>query len=150
MKKLIDLYAYRIVGDQVEFLIFLRSKSKIYADQWRMIGGKVHDGEAYWEAALRELKEETGLSPEQFWTVPSINNFYEAKTDQILMIPAFAAKMDVNSKPILDDEHQRYKWIQVDEVENYIHWPEQQRLMKLIHHIINGNQLLPEWQIDIS
>ena len=87
MKKLIDVYVYRIVEGEPQFLLFLRSAKKIYARQWRMIGGKVEQGEKYWEAALRELKEETGLIPSRFWTIPSINSFYEAKTDQIHQIP---------------------------------------------------------------
>ena len=149
MKKLIDLYTYRKEEDQVEFLVFLRSSSKIYANQWRMIGGKVLDDEKSWEAALRELKEETGLKPEHFWSVPSINHFYEAKSDQVHLIPAFAAELKSDRAPVLDDEHIEYKWIGLDEIDGHIHWPEQQRLMKLIHHIISENLLLPEWHIDI-
>mgnify|MGYP006285444941 CR=1 FL=1 len=151
MKRLIDLYPYRInPSGQVEFLILLRSASKIYANQWRMIGGKVGENESHWQAALRELKEETGLQPVQFWAVPSLNQFYEAESDQIHHIPVFAAELTISSEPMLDDEHADFKWIKKGEIQDYIHWPEQQRLMKLISHIIETETLLAQWLINYS
>ena len=93
MKKLIDVYPYRLNEGKPEFLIFFRSSKKIYAHQWRMVGGKVKEGEEYWQAALRELIEETSLSPVLFWSIPSINSFYEASSDQIHHIPAFWSRI---------------------------------------------------------
>ncbi|MEO1022858.1 MAG: NUDIX domain-containing protein [Bacteroidota bacterium] len=150
MKKLIDLYSYRLIGDSgPEFLLLKRSKKKIYASQWRMIGGKVKQDETYWQAALRELNEETGLEPVTFWTVPSINQFYEAESDTIHHIPAFAAELANDAVPTLDDEHSDWMWVSVTDISTYIHWPEQQRLFRLIHHILTdqNQQLLPQWLI---
>ncbi len=114
-KKLIDLYPYRWIHEKPEFLLLKRSKGHIYEGQWRMIGGKVEEGETYWQAALRELKEETGLIPKKFWTLPGINQFYEPKTDQILSIPAFAAEIDPAHKPRLDEEHQKAEWFGIED-----------------------------------
>lgn len=152
MKKLIDVYPYRLQNGQPYFLIFKRSSEKIYAGQWRMVGGKVKKGEQSWEAALRELKEETGLKPVKFWTIPSINQFYEAKTDAILSIPAFAAELDNDSDIQLDEEHSEFKWVSIDGIQPYISWPEQRRLMKLTYDILTDQflDILPEWIIEIS
>ncbi|RNC85309.1 MAG: NUDIX domain-containing protein [Balneola sp.] len=147
MKKLIDVYPYRMNEGTPEFLIFLRSSKKIYAHQWRMVGGKVREGETYWKAALRELTEETSLSPILFWTIPSINSFYEASSDQIHQIPAFAAELSIEADPVLDREHSEFKWVRSSEVDNYICWPEQKRLIKLTHELVVNDQILPEWQI---
>ena len=149
MKKLIDVYVYRMIEGKPEFLLFLRSSKKIYAHQWRMIGGKVQEGEKYWESALRELKEETGLEPQEFWTIPSVNTFYEAKTDQIHNIPAFAVSLYDDSTPELDDEHTEYRWISIDELDSYLVWPEQKRLIRLTFDLLVNDQILPEWRIPI-
>lgn len=150
-KKLIDVYPYRINGKNVEFLILKRSSQKIYANQWRMIGGKVEEEETFWQAALRELKEEISEKPSSFWTVPSVNSFYEHKTDTIHQIPAFAAKIEWTDERIkLDDEHSGYLWVKADQINEYIHWPEQKRLIRLINDILINQQILPEWIIDLK
>lgn len=150
MKKLIDVYVYRLNKGKPEFLLFLRSTKKIYANQWRMIGGKVEEGEKYWEAALRELKEETSLTPKLFWTIPSVNAFYEAKSDQIHHIPAFAVELKADAIPVLDAEHTEYQWISIEELDSYLKWPEQKRLIRLTHNLLVNDQILPEWLISIT
>ncbi len=147
MSGLIDLYLYSIDSGKLRFLLFHRAKGKIYQNQWRMIGGKQEESETHWQAALRELKEETGLTPNRFWTIPSLNHFYEPKTDQIRLIPAFAAEISMSSEILLDDEHSQYRWIEVDQISEYIQWPEQQRLLELVSAIVQRNEILPEWQI---
>lgn len=149
-KKLIDLYPYRQKGDSVEFLLLKRAKGKIYQGQWRMIGGKVEPGETYWQAALRELKEETNLHPISFWTIPSVNQFYEYSTDTILTIPAFAAEIDPEDSIQLNEEHKSCRWIQLHEATTYIQWPEQIRLIELTNRLILSNKILSDWRVPFS
>jgi len=150
MKKLVDLYAYRLVTGNPEFLLLKRSYKKIYAGQWRMIGGKVKQGEKYWEAALRELKEETAAIPTEFWVVPTINHFYEHTEDQTHLIPVFGAELKPDSTLKLNNEHTAYKWVPASEINKYVKWPEQKRIINLIHSILTDSdqQILPEWHID--
>lgn len=150
MKKLIDVYVYRINSGKPEFLLLLRSQKKIYANQWRMVGGKVQEHETYWQAALRELDEELGVKPIEFWTLPSVNTFYEHSSNQIHHIPAFAAKFPENAELILNEEHTSYRWVSVDEIEDMLAWPEQKRLIQLTHKLVTAKQILPEWRIELS
>src|SRR5690554_6174275 len=114
MKKLVDVYAYRNTLHGVQLLILRRSANTIYEGQWRMIGGKVHTNEHRVDAALRELNEETGLYPNKLWTLPSVNHFYEAHTDTLHIIPAFAAELPADGKPKLNHEHNAYEWVLVE------------------------------------
>jgi len=144
---LIDVYPYCVTGEGIRFLVLRRAEAVIYAGQWRMIGGKVGDGESRAKAALRELKEETGCNAELFWTVPSINQFYDAASDTIHHIAVFAARLDRNASIRLNHEHEDYKWIRLQDVKNFIKWPEQVRLIYLINDILTGDGVMPGWLI---
>lgn len=149
-KRLVDVYPYTFTNDnKIHFLLLKRSSQKLYSQQWRMIGGKVKQDEAYWQGAYRELIEEIGISPELFWNIPSLNQFYEYQTDTIYTIPAFAARIDnkIIDKIVLNDEHDDYLWCSLNEMDHKVLWPEQRRLIKLIYRIVSNNELLDNWII---
>jgi dATP pyrophosphohydrolase len=149
IKKIFDCYVYSQKGAQgtYHFLILKRSPQKKYAHQWRMIGGKVESGETYTQAAKREVREEIGISDFQnFWTVPDLNQFYEPETDQILQAPVFAVEIDANATLSLDDEHSDYRWINPQDAEEWIQWPQQVRLMQLTQRLLKQG-ILDDWVI---
>lgn len=147
MSRLVDIYPYSKDNNELKFLIFKRANNVIYSGQWRMIGGKVKEGEKATEAALRELKEETKLIPNLFWVLPSINQFYDRSSGVIRHVPAFAAEVNANAEIQLNHEHSSYTWISKDDLNDYLSWPEQKRLMKLLSNIVSNNQILEEWII---
>lgn len=149
-KRLVDVYPYTIFKhNNTRFLLLKRSSKKVYSHQWRMIGGKVKQGEAYWQAAYREFVEEIGLYPQIFWNIPSINQFYEYQSDTIYTIPTFAAQIDVRESDHinLDAEHDAYMWCSLNEVNRKVLWPEQRRLINLVDRIVSNNELLDDWII---
>lgn len=149
MAGLIDVYLYAFQEGQLKFLLFRRAHGKIYQGQWRMVGGKKNEQETHWQAALREMNEETGLVPEDFWVIPSLNHFYEHKTDQIRLIPAFAAEVPREAEIRLDDEHTEARWITSSEVPEFVIWPEQRKMFKLLEELVLNEAILPEWRIFI-
>lgn len=148
--RLVDIYPYTLCGNDIKFLVFRRSYNVMYANQWRMIGGKVKKGEHRKDAALRELLEETGCVPSAFWIVPGINQFYESSTDTIHHIAAFAACLNYHDTIRLNHEHISYEWITKQNVKKFIKWPEQVRLLYLIHDILTESSVLPEWRISLE
>lgn len=149
MKSLVDVYPYRLKNEQIEFLVCKRSQQTIYSGQWRMIGGKINRGETAWQAALRELVEETAARPVRFWALPTLNHFYDPGIDTIRLIPAFAAQLKADTEIVLNEEHTDYLWIAVDDIATYIEWPEQKRLMKLTHRILSEGKIIEEWEIEL-
>ncbi len=139
--RVIDVYPYRRVVSGIEFLLLRRARDRVYAGQWRMVGGKVEEGEAAWQAALRELREETGQHPVQAWAVPSVNAFYEWQHDRLRLIPVFAAELAAD--PVLDDEHDDFCWLSAAEAVEKLLWPEQQRLVALVASMLDA-EIPPE------
>lgn len=115
-----------------------------------MIGGKVKKNEKYWEAALREMEEETGLRPRKMFTLPSVNQFYEHRTDKILTIPAFAGEISLNDTIRLNSEHNEFEWFDVESAVEKVVWTEQQRLIRLTYDLITSDKIPEEWFISLS
>ena len=150
--RVVDVYPYRIADDGLlEFLVLRRADGRAYAGQWRMIGGKIEQGETAYQAAMRELIEETGYRPKKgllrFWAIPSLNVFYEWTNDTVALTPAFAAQ--VTGDPRLDDEHDAFTWMRTDDVAR-LAWPEQQRLLGLAADLLVAGPIPPELDIPLD
>lgn len=148
MPRLVDVYPYCLEQNEVKFLLFKRSPDVVYANQWRMIGGKITDNEKAYQAGLRELEEETGIAnPELFWVLPSVNQFYDHSADVIRQVPAFAAAINAEEKITLNHEHVECRWVSYPQIEQYNLWPEQRRLIALLENIITNQKLIDDWII---
>ena len=133
----VDVYPYRSGG--AEWLTLRRAAGRPDAGTWRMVGGKIRTGEAAWQAALRELAEETGWAPgrglRQLWTL-GVNTFYEWEPDRMVLAPAFAA--EVTGAPALDAEHDAWAWLPAPAAADRLAWPEQARLLRLAAALAGG------------
>ena len=135
----VDVYPYRTEADGATlWLVLRRAAGRSDAGRWRMVGGKIHDGEAAWQTAFRELAEETGWLPEagllDLWALPSVNVFYEPLADRLVLAPAFAAH--VEGDPVLDAEHDAWAWLPVDAAADRLRWPEQARILRLAARLV--------------
>ena len=98
-----------------EFLVVHRSPEN--DGYWHQIAGGVEEGETFAEAAVRELREETGLeAPVEALDAPFV---YEA-----VHVETFVAEAPADWEPTLDWEHDGYRWCGVDEARSTFHWPE--------------------------
>lgn len=143
--RVVDVYVYRLVNHVPAFLLCRRAPDVLYAGQWRMIGGKIREGETAWQAALRELEEETRRKAEAFWVVPSVNCFYEWQHDRTNLIPVFAAEL--LQDPILNHEHDTFAWMHIEEALAHLQWEEQKRLLNMVNQIVSENRILANWHI---
>jgi dATP pyrophosphohydrolase len=116
----------------IEFLLLKRGEKEIYGGLWQMVTGKIRKGEKAYNAALREIKEETGLKPKRFWVTPNVNPFYSHENNYISLIPVFAAEVDENSKVVICKEHTEFKWLKPDEAKKMLAWTGQRKSVDLI------------------
>ena len=146
--RVVDVYPYRLhEGEAAEFLLLHRAQPVEYAGQWRMVGGKIEEGEAAWEAARREVREETGAAPRRLWSIPSMNAFYEWREDRVNLIPPFAAEIGGDLQ--LDREHDALCWLAAEEAAARLSWPEQKRLLRLAGQMLEDG-VPPQLFIDLE
>jgi dATP pyrophosphohydrolase len=130
---MIEAHIFRENEKGIEFLLLKRSNSDIYPGVWQMVTGSVIRGEKGYEAVIREIKEETGQSPEKLWVVPNVNSFYSKKRDHICMVPVFAALVKNNTEIKISGEHTEFKWVDKDTALKLLAWVGQRKSVEIIY-----------------
>lgn len=124
-------YLCRIEDGNARFLIMKRRTSYLL-DTWQMVSGKLEKGEKAWEAALREIREETGLTPDRFYSAEEMELFYEVGQNCINLVPVFVGFIDSDQPVRLSSEHGEYKWVSPDESVGLMSFEHQTRTMRKI------------------
>ena len=79
---------------------------------WQMISGGVQEGEKAYEAALREVHEETGIIPDRLYSADAVETFYMKSIDKITFVPVFVCFVDQKKEVLLSDsEHDAFEWL---------------------------------------
>ena len=120
-------------GDQ--FLLFHRAVE----NYWHVVAGVVEDGETFGGAAARELHEETGLDAPlldlrmpQRYRVPDVMRHEYAPGVNEVAIENFAVEVPAGWAPILNEEHDEYRWLSVADAIALAHWPETAEILAAI------------------
>lgn len=125
---LVDVLVLRPGADGFDCLVLCRSGIGRSPGSWEMVHGKADPGESPVEAALRELKEETGFSPLRLYNLSRVESFYLHKSDSVTLVAMFAAFVD-DSAVTLSEEHTDFVWLPVDEARRKFSWPREVRCL---------------------
>ena len=136
--RVVDCYIYRHTLDGIRFLLIKRNLNKIYEHLWQGVAGKIEKGETSSEAAIRELKEETGLSPLNIFVADHVSKFYETHRDRINLVPVFGIEVD-SENVILSEEHISYKWVDIDEAIETLVWNGQKKGIQTVNDMVINN-----------
>ncbi len=142
--RVIDAYIYRNTEKGIKFLLLKRAKTKIYEHLWQGVAGKIEAGETSWEAAVRELKEETGLRPKTMFSADHVSMFYEAHKDRINLVPVFGIEVEKESIT-LSDEHCDYKWVSIDDALKTLVWRGQKAGISAVNEMVTSNDDRLRW-----
>ena len=149
ISNLIETHIFRESKNGIEFLLLKRAEDQIYPAVWQMVSGKIKENEKAFETSLRELKEETNLTPLKMWIAPKVNSFYSSQTDSICLIPVFAVQVKKDSKVIISDEHSEYKWVTSNEAKRLLAWDGQRKAVDLIEeYFLNEKSFLKFIEIE--
>ena len=127
---IVSLVAVRRMESVYEVLLLRRAKS--LSGEWCQVAGKIEDGETAWQAALRELSEETNLIPDALYSADICEQFYEADCDAITIAPVFVAFIDSAAEVSLNHEHSAFQWVSFDEAIALVPFGGQRRVLRWI------------------
>ena len=63
-------------GKLEEVLQLRRAPGEFLEGAWSTVRGRAEVGETAWRAGLRELREETGLAPSEYYQLDTVDVFY--------------------------------------------------------------------------
>jgi 8-oxo-dGTP pyrophosphatase MutT (NUDIX family) len=105
----VDVWPFRGAGSTAEFLLLHRS-GRDGSPFWQGVSGWIEPGESPHLAALRELREETGLEAIELYSVDSVFDLYAWRRGAVEAIVPFAALVAADAKPRLSEEHDEWRW----------------------------------------
>jgi dATP pyrophosphohydrolase len=139
--KYVEVYVIRKFPNETRVLVLKRSdNSKKLPGAWQVVTGKLDGNEKAYEAALRELKEETGISPIFFASLQNVTTVYDHHEDSVLAIPLFLAETDTD-RVMLSDEHSKYEWLLYEEAAERVHWLNQAENILMVEDFMEDEKL---------
>ena len=142
--RVVDCYVFRQTDDDLSFLLLKRNKDKLYEHLWQGVAGKIEGDETAFEAAIRELKEETSLEPVRMFVADHVSRFYESHQDRINLVPVFGIEVD-SSEVKLSKEHVDYKWVDIYEALDTLVWRGQKESIQTVYDMVMNNDDRMRW-----
>jgi len=108
--------AYDLDENEYKFLVLKRAADLyIYPGLWQTVTGRIEPGETALDAAIREVKEETGLTPDDIWTLPYVANFFNIRKNAVSVAPVFGFLTEYKKEIELSSEHERFEWLNLSD-----------------------------------
>jgi len=100
---------------------------------WHLVWGGVEPDEGWHEAALRELQEKTGLVVDKLHPAGGfeyIRAEWEPQPGMQVEGRYYAAEAPVGWEPVLDPEHDNYRWCSLDEACELLFFSQPRELLR--------------------
>ena len=146
----VSVYPFKVEAGRPWYLLLRRAPGGDNEGAWQAVHGHVDPGETSVETAARELYEETADEPVSMWSVDYVEQYYEVKSDRILLVPCFAAL--VSGPVVSSPEHDASRWLSHAEAVNLCTFENQRHALEAVHRdvaskVASGAEPLPALKV---
>ena len=127
---LVDVYVLRRGGQGLRCLVLRRAAGGRCPGSWETVHGHIEEGERPWEAAARELEEETGLEAARLYNLSRVEAFYQHREDEVALVPVFVAFVAPDTAVRLGPEHDAHEWLAPEDAGARFAWPRERRALE--------------------
>lgn len=113
-------------GDEV---LLIRRGTPPRQGQWSLPGGRIEPGERIVDAALRELREETGVEAEITGLLDVVDGIFASEGRHYVLID-YAAHW-LSGEPVAGDDATEARFVALDQVDRLVDWAETRRVIRL-------------------
>lgn len=113
-------------GDEV---LLIRRGTPPRQGEWSLPGGRIEPGERAMDAALRELREETGVEAEITGLIDVVDGLFPEAGRHYVLID-YAANW-ISGQPVAGDDAMEARFVALDQVEALIDWSETRRIIRM-------------------
>ena len=156
---LVACWMYRREPDgSVRILLLHRAPGRIFPGIWQPVTGGLEPGERIVDGALREVVEETGVTPEGIETLyglDQVNIFHAEHIDMLQAEAVFAAELRPGIEVVLSDEHDDQRWVAAAEGAELVLWPAYREAIRQIEWVAGHREMARlmqagEWAVEGS
>lgn len=134
------------------FVLLMKRNSEPFLGEWCYVGGAIEEGEKAWEAALREVREETGLTDIRLYVSNTFEQYYHPKGDFIYMAPVFVGFVGEEEQVKLNEEHSDFACFSFEKALQQITVPGNDCVLSFVEkHFVKAKpytQLEVKWWLD--
>mgnify|MGYP003946933511 CR=1 FL=1 len=109
-------------------VLLIRRGKPPRAGEWSLPGGRIEPGERAVDAAVRELREETGVEAELLGLIDVVDGIFPEAGMHYVLID-YAARW-LSGEPVAGDDAAEARFVPLGEVDALIDWSETRRIIR--------------------
>ncbi len=138
----VDVLVIRARPEGWRVLALQRGRGTRCPESWETVHGHIEPGEEPEEAAVREVREETGLAVDRLYNV-RVQPFYLHKQHIVQLAVVFAAFVAEPGTVRTGGEHQAHEWLTVADALVRYNFPDERESLRVAVELLSGGNAGP-------
>jgi 8-oxo-dGTP pyrophosphatase MutT (NUDIX family) len=138
----VDVFVIRPLAQEWKVLVLQRAADTRCPGAWETIHGRIEPGEKPEHAALREVREESGLEAERLYSI-TVHPFYLHAQQTVQLAIVFAVFVAEPAAVTTGSEHRAYEWLSVEDAIQRFVWPRERVSMREIVSLLASGDAGP-------